>query len=428
MTRRALVAGGLALCAAGSGCGREEPPALRVGEIGFTAAMIAALGDADRASLADIAAFGVAVRQGAVDSLLAPLAARAADRSRLETLPYLLGAAAAGVDEARLRELYAAAPEWELDVRHVVRLVGENAPLAERRQELQRAEDVRRRALAGEDFAALAGTYSEEPGAAERGGALEPGRRGTWVDPFWDAAVALSPGQVSPVVETIYGFHVLRLDGRRPVPFAEADRAALLRRAVAPEEARVAMEGWVAERPPLALAPRAVATARAALDGAMRGAPPVMASGESGAAYTATDLAVSWALLEAGQRESLSRADDLTFAQWLENDAREVLWAAEAERLGAPAAAGVEVEEARRLRGDAARWAATFAFEPGMAEGDLLAAALRGSVDRGQEARIARMELQALRPLLRASYPLVLPGDSSSTSSSSEMRKSESTG
>jgi hypothetical protein len=428
MTRRVLIAAALTACAAGSACGGEEPAALRVGEIGFNAALIAPLGEEERASLADIAAFGAAVRDGRVDSLIAPLAARAADRSRLASLPYLLGISVAGVDEVRLRELYAAAPEWELDVRHVVRLVEGNAPLAERRQELELAAEVRRRALAGEEFAGLAAMYSEEPGAAERGGALEPGRRGSWVDPFWEAAVALRPGQVSPVVETIYGFHVLRLDDRRPVPFEEADRAALLRRAVTAEQAGAAMEDWAAMRRPVALAPRAVSTARAVLGGRTTGETPVLARGEGGAAYTGMDLAVSWALLDAEERESLSGADDAGFAGWLENDAREVLWAAEAGRTGAPAAAGVEVEAARRLLGDAARWAATFAFEPGMAEGDLLAAALRASVDRGQEARIARLELQALRPLLRASYPLVLPGDSSSTSSSSEMRKSDSTG
>ena len=55
------------------------------------------------------------------------------------------------------------------------------------------AEEARQRALAGEDFAALAGEYSEEPGAAERGGLLQPGREGTWVDPFWQAALALVP-------------------------------------------------------------------------------------------------------------------------------------------------------------------------------------------------------------------------------------------
>src|SRR5690606_39027311 len=134
--------------------------------------------------------------------------------------------------ETDLREAYASAPEWELEVRHIIRLVDEAAPAQVRQQAQAEAEEVLRRARAGEDFAALAAEWSEEPGAGARGGLLHPGREGTWVDPFWEAAVALEPGEISGVVESQYGFHVLKLDDRRPVPFDEADRAALLRRVV----------------------------------------------------------------------------------------------------------------------------------------------------------------------------------------------------
>ena len=95
-------------------------------------------------------------------------------------------------------------------------------PQAERQQARSRAEQALERARAGESFPELAGAVSEEPGAEARGGLLEPGREGSWVDEFWDAASALEVGAVSPVVETGYGFHVLRLDAREPVPFAEA--------------------------------------------------------------------------------------------------------------------------------------------------------------------------------------------------------------
>lgn len=73
------------------------------------------------------------------------------------------------------------------------------------------AEELAGQAAAeGADFDALVRANSEEPNAAETGGIIGAFRRGEMVPPFEEAAFKLKVGELSGVVETVFGFHVLK--------------------------------------------------------------------------------------------------------------------------------------------------------------------------------------------------------------------------
>jgi parvulin-like peptidyl-prolyl isomerase len=72
------------------------------------------------------------------------------------------------------------------------------------------ATEVMNKAKKGQDFAGLAKQYSDEPGAKDRAGSLGKFGKGQMVKPFSEAAFALKPGQVSDIVETDFGFHVIK--------------------------------------------------------------------------------------------------------------------------------------------------------------------------------------------------------------------------
>jgi len=123
------------------------------------------------------------------------------------------------VSDADVATYYQTHPEdfetTEVHARHILKLAQTGAPpetLAAKRAE---AEALLARVRGGEDFAALATAQSDDKGSAARGGDLGYFTRTRMVPEFAAAAFSLAPGQVSDLVQTQYGFHIIKVEDRR---------------------------------------------------------------------------------------------------------------------------------------------------------------------------------------------------------------------
>jgi len=83
------------------------------------------------------------------------------------------------------------------------------------KQNRPKAEEVLKRAKAGEDFTKLAKEFSTEPGAKEKGGDLGWFGHGQMVPEFEEAAFKLKPGEISEIVETKFGYHIIKLEDKK---------------------------------------------------------------------------------------------------------------------------------------------------------------------------------------------------------------------
>lgn len=96
-----------------------------------------------------------------------------------------------------------------LAARHILFLVPQGATPAQTDSIRKIAEGVRAQVLPS-NFTAMATKYTQEPGGAQRGGDLGVFTKGAMVPQFEQAVEALKPGQVSPLVKTQFGFHIIR--------------------------------------------------------------------------------------------------------------------------------------------------------------------------------------------------------------------------
>lgn len=103
----------------------------------------------------------------------------------------------------------------------------------------KKMEDILARIKGGAKFADLAKSFSQDPGSARQGGELGWFQQGVMIKAFEDAAFALGKGEVSGVVETEFGFHVIKVEDKKEggvMPLEEAEPA--IKQALAGEKAR----------------------------------------------------------------------------------------------------------------------------------------------------------------------------------------------
>lgn len=174
------------------------------GEADVTAAL-----DAQYAQAGGEAAFKASV-EGAGLSLEF---VRTSIRENLTIQKYLDGVLGAAGDATEAEVLEAYGRDKTASVRHILRLT-QGKSEAEKAAALETMEGLLARARGGEDFAALAKEFSEDPGSQENGGLYENFPRGQMVKPFEDAAFAVPVGEISGIVETAYGYHILKIEGR----------------------------------------------------------------------------------------------------------------------------------------------------------------------------------------------------------------------
>ncbi len=124
------------------------------------------------------------------------------------------------VTDAELKSYYDAhhdefkTPE-AVRARHILVKADSEASEDEKKKAREKADLYLKKIKDGEDFAKLASEVSDDPGSKARGGDLGLFPKGRMVKPFEDAAFALKPGDVSGIVETQFGFHIIRVEERR---------------------------------------------------------------------------------------------------------------------------------------------------------------------------------------------------------------------
>ena len=131
------------------------------------------------------------------------------------------------IDEERLVMMYedykrTVLSKEERQARHILLQTGASEEKS-KTAVMARMQELQQRLADGESFEELAREYSEDPGSAKQGGDLGWVATGEMVKPFEDALFNMSKGEISEIVETQFGLHLIRLDDIRTPPVASFD-------------------------------------------------------------------------------------------------------------------------------------------------------------------------------------------------------------
>ncbi|MGC8490845.1 MAG: peptidylprolyl isomerase [Syntrophobacteraceae bacterium] len=105
---------------------------------------------------------------------------------------------------------------------HILIKVDKNATAKQKAEALAKIKKIQKRILKGADFATVAKQVSEDPGSRANGGDLNYFAKDQMVPSFANAAFALKPGQMSGIVKTRFGYHLIKVTAIKPpatVPF-----------------------------------------------------------------------------------------------------------------------------------------------------------------------------------------------------------------
>lgn len=128
---------------------------------------------------------------------------------------------------------------------HILIKVSSDASDQEKADAKNDIQTILKEARSGADFAELAKKHSQCPSASQ-GGDLGYFTRGQMVKPFEEAAFALQTGQISEIVETQFGYHIIRVQDKKPKRQLELEEVSdQIEKALNDEEIDIALERWL---------------------------------------------------------------------------------------------------------------------------------------------------------------------------------------
>jgi parvulin-like peptidyl-prolyl isomerase len=133
----------------------------------------------------------------------------------------------------------------QISARHILIKSQEQDTDEQKAEALEKITDIQKQLEEGADFAALARELSEDTGSAQRDGDLGYFGRGRMVPAFETAAFAMEPGETSEIVQSQFGYHLIKVEDRKVLSLEEVKED--VRRALASRKQQELIQQWISE-------------------------------------------------------------------------------------------------------------------------------------------------------------------------------------